>query len=250
MNAHTDSPFIILETVDSTNNYAMGIIDVGLAEHGFTVMALEQTGGKGRQGKTWLSPAGQNLMFSIIMSTDKLTIQQQFKFTAAIALACVSFIRNLLTTITKFKVKWPNDIFINDRKAGGILIENKIQGSTWRWAVVGVGLNVNQIDFTDELKKSATSLKMETGNDYDLEEFGRRLSRELITTIENLLTISTETVMNDYNYLLFKKDEKVKLKKDNMVFETTIKSVDSSGNLITYDALERSFTVNEVSWIL
>lgn len=250
MNARTDSPFIILDTVDSTNNYAMGIIDVGLAEHGFTVMALEQTQGKGRQGKTWLSPPKQNLMFSIIISADKLNIQQQFKFTAAIALTCASFISKNLTTSIAVKIKWPNDIFINDRKAGGILIENKILGASWRWAVVGVGLNINQNDFPDELKKSATSLKIETGKDYDLEECGRRLSKEIIAATENLNNNPAEHVMEDYNTILYKKNEKVKFKKDNIVFETIIKSVDSSGNLVTYDALERSFTVNEISWIL
>jgi BirA family biotin operon repressor/biotin-[acetyl-CoA-carboxylase] ligase len=228
----------------------MGIIDVGLAEHGFTVMALEQTGGKGRQGKTWTSPPAQNLMFSIIISADELNIQQQFKFTAAVALTCASFIGNILTTPTTVKIKWPNDLFINDRKAGGILIENKILGSSWRWAVVGVGLNINQSDFPDELKKSATSLNIETGKNHNLEECGRRLSKEVIAAVENLNTIPTKQIMTDYNNLLFKKDEKVKLKKDNMVFETTVKSVDGSGNLITYDALERSFTVNEISWIL
>lgn len=250
MNTHTDSPFIILDTVDSTNNYAMGIIDVGLAEHGFTVMALEQSHGRGRQGKTWTSPPGENIMLSIILSAEQLNIQQQFMFTAVIALACAAVIGKVLTTKSSVKIKWPNDLFINDRKAGGILIENKILGSTWRWAVVGIGINLNQTDFPAELTQKATSLKIETGKDYNLEEVGRSLSRDIITAVNDLQTISTEHILAEYNALLYKKDEVVKLRKDNRVFETTIKSVDSSGNLITYDVLERSFTVNEISWVL
>ncbi len=130
MNAHTDRSFLILNTVDSTNNYAMGIIDEGLAEHGFTVMALEQTSGKGRQGKAWISEPGKNIMCSIILSADQLRIQDQFKFLATIALTCAEFIKGVSTN-SSIKIKWPNDLFINDRKAGGILIENKILGSSW-----------------------------------------------------------------------------------------------------------------------
>ncbi len=250
MNAHTERPFIILETVDSTNNYAMGIIDVGLAEHGFTVMALEQSQGKGRQGKTWLSAAGENMMCTIILSTEQLNIQQQFKFTATIAIVCATVIGKVLTTSSAFKIKWPNDLFINDRKAGGILIENKILGLTWRWAVVGIGINVNQTGFPDELKQKATSLKIETGKDYNLEELARRLSQDIVSAVDNLSLNSFEDVIQDYNNLLYKKDEAVKLKKDNRIFETMIKSVDSGGNLITYDVVERSFAANEISWVL
>jgi BirA family biotin operon repressor/biotin-[acetyl-CoA-carboxylase] ligase len=189
-------------------------------------------------------------MCSIIVPADELNIHNQFKLVASVALACTAFIKIFLPVESSIKIKWPNDIYISDRKAGGILIENKIIGSKWRWVVVGVGINVNQTEFEGELAQHATSLKIETHQDFDVVTLVKELSKTITLDVANLPFVRDEEVMRSYNSLLYQKNKIVKLKKDNMVFETTIKTVDRGGNLLTSDVLDRAFTVNEVSWIL
>ena len=134
--------FTILDTVDSTNNYAMARIDDGLAKHGMVWFANEQTAGKGQRGKEWASEKGKNIAMSLVLSPEQLKLTSQFHLSAAVALACFEFLSGYIDG--EAKIKWPNDLFWRDRKAGGILIENKLQGKTWKWAVVGIGININQ----------------------------------------------------------------------------------------------------------
>src|SRR5687768_15721624 len=86
-------PFVILDCVDSTNNYAMGIVHSGMAVHGNTYFALEQTEGKGRRGKTWQSTSGENIILSIIADTGFLMVHHQFNLIAAVSLGCIDFLR-------------------------------------------------------------------------------------------------------------------------------------------------------------
>ncbi|MDQ2864224.1 MAG: biotin--[acetyl-CoA-carboxylase] ligase [Bacteroidota bacterium] len=152
---------IILETVDSTNNYAMGMVQNDSAESGCAVVAKEQTAGRGRRGKEWKSTPSKNIMLSIIAEMQWLPVQQQFQLSMAAALGCLDFFSNYIKE--NIKIKWPNDIFINDRKAGGILIENVIKGNLWQWAIIGIGININQENFQQE-EFNAISLKEITGN--------------------------------------------------------------------------------------
>ncbi len=156
---------IILEEVDSTNNYAMAMVQKGLAKSGNAVFAMSQRAGKGRRGSTWQSEKGKNILLSILTQMQWLPVQQQFQLIIAAALACHDFF--IKYTNKNIKIKWPNDIFINDRKAGGILIENVIKGNLWQWSVIGIGLNINQQAF-ERNKFSATSLKQITGKNYDV----------------------------------------------------------------------------------
>nr|MDQ6904839.1 biotin--[acetyl-CoA-carboxylase] ligase [Bacteroidota bacterium] len=125
--------FTILERVDSTNNYAMALIKKDLATSGEAVFAMEQTSGKGRRGKSWQSEKGENIMLTICAEMQWLRVQQQFQVSVAVAIGCVAFFSKYLKE--NIKIKWPNDIYINDSKAGGVLIENVIHGSLWQWAI-------------------------------------------------------------------------------------------------------------------
>ena len=135
-------PIIELDSIDSTNNYAMQLIDANKAQHGLTIVTQSQSEGKGQRGKTWLDAPGQSLLMSIIIHPKK-EINDQFVFNAAVAVA----IANVLQKSNHnwdIRIKWPNDIIINAKKAGGILIENILRGSRWTHSVVGLGLNVKQ----------------------------------------------------------------------------------------------------------
>ena len=237
----------IIDSVDSTNNYAMRLIKAGLAEAGSAFFAMEQTHGKGRQNKDWITEKGQNILLSIVIVPAFLKLARQFDLSVAVSLACVDFLKKYTEDIA---VKWPNDIFWNDRKAGGILIENVIQGSDWKWSVIGIGININQTKFTMKNNFLPVSLKQITGKDFDIITLAKELKKSVMKRYEALENSFTfKAILAEYNEHLFGFNKKVKLKKDNAVFETTIIGVSLKGRLITADTIEREFNFNEVEWL-
>jgi BirA family biotin operon repressor/biotin-[acetyl-CoA-carboxylase] ligase len=241
----TSKKLIILENVDSTNNYAMALVQKGEAISGVGVFAKEQTSGKGRRGKTWKSRKGENLILTITEQMLWLPVQQQFQLSIAAALGCFDFFSGYIKK--NIKIKWPNDIFINDSKAGGILIENLVKGNLWQWAIIGIGLNINQENFGNEIR--ATSLKQITGIHYDVIELASELLQAVIKRINQLKSDEFDRLLYEYNENLFCRNKMVKLKKGNIVFETTIEKISSAGELITKDVMERRFEFDEVEWV-
>jgi len=239
--------FNILDTVDSTNNYAMGKVHAGMANHGMAWVTNEQTAGKGQRGKTWLSEKGKNIAMSLVIEPEQLYIKQPFLLSATVALACFEFFSAYAGEETK--IKWPNDLFWRDRKAGGVLIENIYHGKTWKWAVVGIGININQSKFDGSLL-NPVSLKQITGKDLDAIVMAKELYDGLIKKIEGLNAGSVEKLMQDYNEQLYKLNKQVTFKKDTVKFETVIKGVSDAGRLLTVDAFERGFDFGEVEWVL
>ncbi|HEU5168401.1 MAG TPA: biotin--[acetyl-CoA-carboxylase] ligase [Chitinophagaceae bacterium] len=252
-------PFIELRSIDSTNKYAMALVHVDIlpdgqceAQHGMAIFSHEQTAGKGQRGKNWASEKGSNIALSILLNPYPLSIQSQFKLSVCIAISTFELFSKYAGDETR--IKWPNDLYWCDRKAGGILIENVIQSSqstvgSWEWAVVGIGININQSFFDPDLA-NPVSLKQITGKNY--EPVG--LAKELCSIIEKnyqiLIAGNFEILFNQYQTHLYKKDEKVKLKKGNRVFETTIKRVSEAGQLITQHSIEERFEFGEVEWII
>ncbi|HUM64961.1 MAG TPA: biotin--[acetyl-CoA-carboxylase] ligase, partial [Chitinophagaceae bacterium] len=157
-------PFIELLSVDSTNNYALTQVRAGLAQHGTAFFAHEQLAGKGQRGKSWTAAPDSSLILSVVVDPHPLAIGQQFQLSACIALAGLALLRKYAGG--NVAIKWPNDLYWRDRKAGGILIENIIGAKTvetrsanedpsygeWQWAIVGIGINLNQEFFPEELK--------------------------------------------------------------------------------------------------
>lgn len=232
--------------MDSTNNYAMAMVKKGVANSGDAVFAMEQTSGRGRRGKTWHSPTGENIVLTVLAQMQWLPLQSQFYLSVAVALACHDFFSKYIKE--NIKIKWPNDLFINDRKAGGILIENVIKSNLWQWAIIGIGLNINQKNFErDKLK--AISLAQVTGQDYDVIQLSRELHEIVLKRLRVLESGERSKMLEAYNANLFCRNKTVKLKKGNIVFETKIERVSASGELITKDAIERSFDFDEVQWM-
>ncbi|HEV7622121.1 MAG TPA: biotin--[acetyl-CoA-carboxylase] ligase [Flavisolibacter sp.] len=240
------SPFIELPSVDSTNNYAMGLVHAGMARHGTAVFAHEQTKGKGQQNKQWLSQKDKNIALSLIIEPIPLLLPDLFLLSMTVAIATRSFFDK--QTKGEVKIKWPNDIYWRDRKAGGILIENVITGNTWKYAVAGIGLNINQTDF-NELQSKAVSLEQITGKTYQPLSLAKDLCRFLDLSFQLLLKKPSE-IIEEYKEHLYKLNEPVKLKKTNRIFEAVIKDVTTSGQLVVMHALEETFSVGEVEWII
>jgi BirA family transcriptional regulator, biotin operon repressor / biotin---[acetyl-CoA-carboxylase] ligase len=237
-----DNQLIELESVDSTNNYAMARIHEGMASEGLVYLAHNQRAGKGQRGKIWQSEPGQNLMISLIIEPSPLEISQQFLFSASIALGILDLLKDLEGK--NWSIKWPNDIYWNDRKAAGILIESVIQGINWLWAVVGIGMNLNQESFPDDIP-NAISLKQITGKTYQPVS----LAWELIPKVRNRiarLQKDPEHVLVNLNQTLYKKDQVAWFKKGDELFETILKCVDAQGCLITEAG---KFSAGEISFI-
>ena len=192
------APLIELSTIDSTNIYAMAQIKAGLAKSGSCYTADFQTNGKGQHGRVWESSKGQNILCSYILELKKLdalkkwTPTDQIGFSAAIALGIRAFFDAHTNGDTK--IKRPNDIYWRDRKAGGILIENLLKGTEWTWAVIGIGININQTVFTPDTP-NPVSLKQITGQDWDILSLQAELSKALTRSIQNWLVEGEEKTL-------------------------------------------------------
>ncbi|MBC7889898.1 MAG: biotin--[acetyl-CoA-carboxylase] ligase [Ferruginibacter sp.] len=244
---HTGPSFVILKQVDSTNNYAMAKVHAGMAKHGNAWFSNHQTQGKGQRGKAWLTGEGQNIALSVVLNPKLLNITHPFQLSTTIALALFDLFSRYAGDETS--IKWPNDIYWRDRKAGGILIENKFSGLNWKWAVAGIGVNINQTLFDKELI-NPVSLMQITGKNFDPVELAKELQGLILKRTSEFLTKSYEIILGEYNQHLYKIHEPVRLKKDNMIFETVIRGVSPRGQLQTSDKIERSFEFGEVEWVI
>jgi BirA family transcriptional regulator, biotin operon repressor / biotin---[acetyl-CoA-carboxylase] ligase len=236
--------FNVLDTVDSTNNYAMAKVHAGMALHGQTWYAKTQTMGKGQRGKIWFSTTNENIMMSLILQPKILHTHQQFYLSMLVAIELQRFFCKYAGE--EVCIKWPNDLYWRDRKAGGILIQNLLQGQVWKWAVIGIGVNVNQTIF-DKTLNNPISLHQITQFKYDVIDLAKELSQNIFTAFDKM---SLQNVLHDFNQLLFKKNEPVKLKYNNEIIDTIIKAVNEKGQLITEDVIKRTFDFGQVEWLL
>lgn len=216
---------IFLPTCHSTNDIAAALLKDKNVIEGTTVVTQQQTAGRGQRGNSWEAEPGKNLTFSLILKPSFLQATQQFQLNMLVSLACQEFLSVYLGK--DIQIKWPNDLYYHDKKIGGILIESTIKNNTLESVIVGIGLNINQEQFAEP---KATSLKLITGEDYDLE----KLLSDLLTKIEqyyfklrtnDLLYIQKNYLNNLYFY------QKNRLFKTSFVFEGKITGVDSIGRL-------------------
>lgn len=247
-----EMPFIELQSVDSTNNYARRLIHDKLAQHKTAIFAHEQVSGKGQRGKIWMSEKDANIIFSIVLKPQPLQLSHQFQLEACLAIAVHDFFAKYAGDGTK--IKWPNDLYWQDRKAGGILIESVVRsnesgGGSWEWAIAGIGININQTSFSAQLP-NPVSLKQITGNDFKTVVLAKELYSIVKKYFEQLISEGFGNIYSRYISCLYKKGATVKLKKDNRVFEVTIKTVSPLGKLVVLHGIEEEFDFGEVEWII
>lgn len=240
-------PFIEFTTIESTNNYAMGLVKQGVATHGMAVFAHAQTKGKGQRGKLWSTQPDKNIILSLLLDASHLNISKQFELIATIAVATHEFLNTYILDNTT--IKWSNDLYWRDRKAGGILIENVINGMNWQWSIVGIGININQTEF-DETAKNPVSLKQITGKEFNPVALAKELCSYIQIKYTELLQGDFAQILHQYNQALYKKNESVTLKKDARVFSATVKQVNEWGQLKIDNAAETVLNFGEVEWII
>ena len=240
--------FHVIQQVDSTNKYAMEKVSEGLANHLDAWFAIHQTEGKGQHSKKWQSNPGENITFSVVIRPQLSFQKNTFLFNAFIALVCRDFLAQLLQK--DVKIKWPNDLFINDKKAGGVLIENRFSGENWKWAIVGIGINVNQVKFSENLI-TATSLKKETNIDYDPLALAKLLHQDLITSFDTATFLNETNAWERYNQHLFKKGQHCRFKINGIETDATINVVNNQGLIVLLvNGKEITYQSCEIEWIL
>ncbi len=238
--------FIELPTVDSTNIYAMQQVHARLAKHGTIYFAHEQTRGKGQWGRIWDSRKGENIVLSIVYEPLLLSPASTFLLSAAVALGCYNFCK--VFTGEETAIKWPNDIYWRDRKAGGILVENLIRGNQWEFAIAGIGININQVNFPEDLP-NPVSFRQITGKTLSPIALAKELCAQLQQSWKLLLD-NEAGLVDEYNKALYKRGEVVKLKQSNRTFDARIEGVSKNGQLEVFTAIPESLNYGEVSWLL
>ena len=234
---------LFMSMCHSTNEYAESLINANNFFEGTTIVTFNQTKGKGQRGNTWQSEPGKNLTFSIIIKPFFISISQQFYLHIITSL---SVLKVFSTLSPFFKVKWPNDIYWNNQKIGGILIENKLKINRIETCVVGIGLNINQADFHG---LNATSLRNILGKEVELE----LILAEILSSFEfyylKLKQGGFTELYNEYLDNLYWKDEVRTFKSDNL-FIGEIIGIDAFGKLkILIGSEVRSFDFKEIQFI-
>ncbi|HTF02384.1 MAG TPA: biotin--[acetyl-CoA-carboxylase] ligase [Bacteroidia bacterium] len=240
---------IRLDQVDSTNNFAMGLLKGMPLEEGAVVTTARQTRGKGQRGNSWESQPGQNITCSVILRPVFLEPVKQFDLTRAVSLALTDVLLDIIPQ-HEVKIKWPNDIFVDDRKIAGILIENILNGNQLNYSVVGIGLNVNQVDFISG-GAGATSLRMVTGNAFELDGILKMICAAVEVRYLQLRGRKEDKLDEEYFSRLFKAGITSKFTDFSAIFEATIVDVTHDGLLVLKDCngLDRKFAMKEVGWI-
>lgn len=236
---------IQLDTIDSTNNYAMQLLQDGMAQSGTVVSAKFQSAGKGQRGKLWTSRPGENVAMSIVLAD----MQHMDMFRMAFLIpVCVRQVVQDLMPECQVCIKWPNDIYVNDKKICGILIENVFRGSSLKSAVVGIGINLNQSDFGLP-DKIPTSVVLETGRTLIPEE----VIASVRTAILNGLRRPVRILMEEYNRFLWKRGISVRLGEvaSGALLRATVLEVNADFELTVQDGDQQvsRFGYGSVQWL-
>lgn len=221
---------IVLEQISSTNDYAKQLLSKFTPQANLTaIMAKHQSDGRGQRGAQWITSPNQNLTVSIIYSTQDFLISDQFLLTISSSLAVYDTVKKY--TKQKVDIKWPNDIYVNDKKIAGILIENKIAGEQIKHCIFGIGINVFQTNFQEEIAQKTTSIKLEN-SEFNVTFLD--LIKELQRNIEYYLKQakkSPSSTLALYNEKIFRKNVPSKFVFNNNTVWGVIKFVSQDGLL-------------------
>ena len=215
------------DRLESTNNYCK-LLDLANVGEFTVIVARSQTGGIGQRGNVWVSEPYKNLTFILILKPLFLTASEHYRRTMTLATAMAMTVQQLLPVET-VRIKWPNDIYVGDRKICGILTTCNIKSDHITEAICGIGLNVNQEVFPDWVP-NPTSLKIVTHRDHNTDEV---LSTALanIESQYRLLSEDYDSIEADYLNLMYQRGERHKYDYRGEIIEATIETVNRYGHL-------------------
>ncbi len=197
---------VFYDEIDSTNLEARRVSQGG-AKQGLVVRADKQSAGKGRRGRSWESPAKENLYFSILLRPDILP-QKAPMLTLVMAYSVVKALNRMICTEgVALQIKWPNDVILSRKKVCGILTEMHLDGEQMDDVIIGVGINVNTTEFSEELQGKATSVRLETDIVLERETLLEQILREFEKQYQEFLRVQDLSFLQEaYNQLLVNRD--------------------------------------------
>lgn len=241
---------IFLPETESTNSYAIHLLkNVNLVE-GTVIHTAHQTYGKGQRGNRWMTDPLSNLSASIVLKPTFLELKNQFFLYQIVALACHDTLSEILAYRQyDIKIKWPNDILVDRKKIAGILIENNIQGTVINWSVVGIGINVNQEEFSGI--PNAASVKMLTGIDLSVHTVLEILCGHLEKYYLQLKNGRFGLIRQAYLDNLYGLSKTLEFQVDDRIRKLYVQGVSNSGllNLLDEEGKSMEADVKQLKWI-
>ena len=239
---------IKLDAIDSTNSFLKEMAKNTPLQNYTVVTASAQKKGKGQMGAHWVSEPHKNLLCSVFVAFDTLLVKDQVLLNYAVSIAVYNVLKEY--DVPKLQVKWPNDIMSDTKKISGILIENVIQSSYVKSTVIGIGINVNQVKFPQNLP-NATSIKKSVHKEIDSDVLLKKIVAELQSVLKLATTLNKQLLEKMYIKLLYKKNTPTMFKDDSgVLFMGMIVGVSSVGKLQIEleDESVREFGIKEVSF--
>lgn len=241
--------FIVAPRLESTNSAILGLDD---ACHATALMAKEQTAGRGQRGNSWEAEAGMNITMSILLEPRWVKASEQFSISEAVSLAIVDELRPLIGSSGDVAIKWPNDIYVGNKKICGILIENALLGNGIMRSVIGIGINVNQSLFLSDAP-NPISLNMITGNVFDCEALAHRVAERVVNYVE-LLQTNTASLHERYCESLWRGEGLYPYRDvaSGNVFEACISNIGPMGHITLTDnkGVDHVYAFKEVESII
>jgi BirA family transcriptional regulator, biotin operon repressor / biotin---[acetyl-CoA-carboxylase] ligase len=233
-----------LSEVTSTNDVAKQLAEENLVKHGYVITTDFQSVGRGQDLNGWEADKGKNILCSLILN-PQLAIEYHLYLNLAISLGVYDFIVSHCPTV-EVLIKWPNDIYVNQQKIAGILIENTIQGQWIKQCIVGIGININQEKFTNP---KAVSLSTVVGQTFDIAESIKQLLAYLEVRYSQLLTGNYQMLWNQYHEVFYQKNRATTFESMDTQFEGIPKGIDHSGRLmVLVNNHIKTFNVKEITW--
>ncbi len=240
---------IFLETCNSTQSFVKEKVNGGDWSNNGIVRCLFQTQGMGQAGSKWESEKGQNLLFSLFLQHTYLQAIDQFKLSAALSLSIIDALQELVPNPSLLQVKWPNDIYYSDQKLAGILIEHQLNGNLVENSIVGMGINVNQLQFEDSLINPISLIQI-CNHSVVLDEVFEKILHHLEKRYSMINNQEYKQLSDDYLGKLYRKNQWKNYKIDEKIVEGKILGIDEFGFLRMLIGAEiRTFDVRDLSYI-
>jgi len=236
--------------LESTNTEARRLYQSGKAKNGMVIIAEEQSNGKGHGNNAWESEPGKNLTFSILFKPVFIEPARQFAITQIISLSLWEVLDSILRK-KKVSIKWPNDIYVGDKKIAGVLIQNFIKANSIDLSVIGVGLNVSQKQFLSDAP-NPTSIILESGMECPHDNLLDDILETFAQQVEKYTSSSSFTALTKH-YLekLYRMGDNAIYKDNKGLFSATISGISEFGHLLLTDnqGVQRSYGFKEVEFI-
>jgi len=255
MKTKIGSSIIEIEQTFSTNTFVSGWLGDKMRQSadiqsfdGAVFVTQNQTAGRGQGENKWESESGKNLTFSIFLTPKELKAIDQFMLSKVISLGIADCLKQIVDNVS---IKWPNDIYVGDKKIAGILIENTIMGEFIDYSIVGIGLNVNQLHFLSDAPNPISLVQL-TYISFSLDSLLANICGFVTSRYSHLKASNYSDINRNYLKKLYRFQIKANFKESGRLFSATIVAIDEFGRLIVElsDNKRKTFMYKEIEFVI